>query len=244
MARPLAMLAAVFFKGSTHMKYTNDIISAHKALTECGTPATSSNILAVVEKNHPECRAILTDKGVGQTLRSMGFVTRRTSKNRVWMKLKRRQQHGPVYTYFVQGHPLTPVKIGRARNIGKRLAALQTANYQKLRFLLVLEGDLESDLHCLFAKHRIEGEWFHWCDEIKQFIYSQKQKRHGCWHLVNVYCTSEERQMFNEWHAKAYLALDKLTDWVRNTSVKFDVDIPEELQVLQDYVCQVPWLED
>ena len=227
-----------------YMNYKKDIVLAQQKLVECGSPATSSNILQIVEAYNPGCRTILTNKAVGKTLRSMGFVIRRTAKNRVWVKPDRRQAEEPFYTYFVQGHPLTPVKIGRAKDVERRLSELQTANYQKLRFLLVLKGDLESDLHDLFSEHRIEGEWFRWCDEIKEFIYSQNQGRHGCWHLVNVYCTSKEREMFNEWHAKAYLALNKLIDWVRDASFKLDVDIPKELQDVNDYLCQVPWLED
>ena len=231
-------------KGLLNMKYRNEIVLAQQKLVECGSPATSSNILQILEAYNPECQTFLTNKAVGKTLRSMGFVVRRTKKNRVWVKPKQTEGDGPFYTYFVQGHPLTPVKIGRAKDVDRRLSELQTANYQKLRLLLVLKGDLESDLHDLFSKHRIDGEWFRWCDEIKEFIYSQNQGRNGCWHLVNVYCTSKEREMFNDWHAKAYLALDKLTDWIRHTSLKFDVDIPEDLEVLQDYLCQVPWLED
>ena len=57
-----------------------------------------------------------------------------------------------------------PLKIGIAGNLQDRLDALQTAHYEDLEVLFVVEMDrpreLEKALHRRFREYRIRGEWF------------------------------------------------------------------------------------
>ena len=63
--------------------------------------------------------------------------------------------------YFVQNPANSAVKIGRTRNLEKRLATLRTA-IPDLLYIGSFPGDAraEADLHASFADDRIAGEWF------------------------------------------------------------------------------------
>ncbi len=65
------------------------------------------------------------------------------------------------------------VKIGVAVDPYERLAKLQTANPEDLRFLGYLASEsplqLEAELHRRFRDSHIRGEWFDWSDEILAF---------------------------------------------------------------------------
>ena len=63
------------------------------------------------------------------------------------------------------------VKIGKADCPLSRFDALQTASPTPLAMLGCIEADAseEKRLHERFAAHRVNGEWFRWCDEIAAF---------------------------------------------------------------------------
>lgn len=65
-----------------------------------------------------------------------------------------------------------PLKIGVTRDIGQRVAALQSGCAEPIRVLAVVEqvGDLtERALHKRFAEHRQSGEWFAAAPELLAF---------------------------------------------------------------------------
>ena len=67
--------------------------------------------------------------------------------------------------YFIQAGDNGPVKIGYSLNKNttyKRLSALQTAHYEDLRVVKMMDGGRaeESNLHFIFRKLRINREWF------------------------------------------------------------------------------------
>lgn len=147
-----------------------------------------------------------------------------------------------MWTYFIQGPPLSPVKIGRARDVASRVASLQTGTPHELRALLVLEGDREEEMHCRFRKHRVRGEWFLWCDEIRDFLRGHYRNEPRVWSMVNAYCTESERQEFNEWRSRATVAAIEARDWARSVAFAIGRDIPEEFNELVDAMCGVPSL--
>ena len=63
---------------------------------------------------------------------------------------------------MIQGKPGTPIKVGTAQDVLKRLKGLQTGNPQELRLLYVLLGNhrLEWNLHKRIWRNRVRGEWF------------------------------------------------------------------------------------
>ncbi len=93
-----------------------------------------------------------------------------------------------MYVYFIQsGHDKkAPVKIGVAKNIQRRLEALQTANYEKLLLIAQIECanraeayNIESYLHKELSNRNIRGEWFATCmrrvDDLMKKWYTDKQ---------------------------------------------------------------------
>lgn len=80
------------------------------------------------------------------------------------------------HVYFIQSASGSgPIKIGKARDVTRRLASLQTGNHDKLHVIGVIEnggGDLERSLHEQFAKYRLHGEWFSPADELIEYIRS------------------------------------------------------------------------
>lgn len=72
-----------------------------------------------------------------------------------------KQESRQSFVYFIrcgQG----AIKIGRAFDVHARLRELQVGNPERLELLHCLDGgsNLEATLHQLFAKHRLQGEWF------------------------------------------------------------------------------------
>ena len=79
--------------------------------------------------------------------------------------------------YFIRAKDSGNIKIGYSENPKKRKAGLQTAHYEELEFVGIMDGTLkdEAKLHEKFSRSNIRGEWFHPSPEILEFI-SQYQK--------------------------------------------------------------------
>ena len=71
------------------------------------------------------------------------------------------------YVYFIHSEQSNAIKIGRAKNIEKRLKSLQTAHPHELKVIKSFKvrgvkaaRDLENSLHQKFNHLRLSGEWF------------------------------------------------------------------------------------
>lgn len=68
------------------------------------------------------------------------------------------------WIYIIGSSPSDPIKIGRARHVGQRLANLQSGNPLPLKLLAAFFTDSpateERALHRRFHEHRMTGEWF------------------------------------------------------------------------------------
>jgi len=64
--------------------------------------------------------------------------------------------------YFIQAGDKGAVKIGFAKDVEKRFAALQTGNHETLRLLKEIQGEieLEQEIHSLLKKYHVRGEWY------------------------------------------------------------------------------------
>jgi len=80
---------------------------------------------------------------------------------------------GEGCVYFLYAPNNKAVKIGKTTNLKNRLKSFKTT-LPGAKLLGVIESqspyELESDLHRRFAEYSIQGEWFTYCDEIKEFI--------------------------------------------------------------------------
>ena len=81
------------------------------------------------------------------------------------------------FIYFIFNNDSNAIKIGRAKNVSKRLQALQTSSPAVLKLLktIPVEGlaatrSLELALHEQFKALRINGEWFRADTALKEYI--------------------------------------------------------------------------
>jgi hypothetical protein len=78
-------------------------------------------------------------------------------------------------TYFIEGEE-GKIKIGKAKNVQRRLCQLQTGSASPLKLLHVLYEDREANLHKRFAHLRIPGgEWFRSSPALLEFIQRLKE---------------------------------------------------------------------
>ncbi len=74
--------------------------------------------------------------------------------------------------YFIQSGDSGPIKIGVSVSVDTRLKNIQVYHPLPLRVIGLIEGTVkkEHEVHTLFAKHRLRGEWFSPSPEILAFI--------------------------------------------------------------------------
>lgn len=74
-------------------------------------------------------------------------------------------------TYIIRAGLTGPVKIGKADDVERRRATLQTAHHEELVVLRVIDTafDAEPVMHKQFAHLRIRGEWFDFDPEMLTF---------------------------------------------------------------------------
>lgn len=74
--------------------------------------------------------------------------------------------------YFIQPVDGGSIKIGKANSPPDRLRELQTGSPDRLKIIGMMQGDeaTEYALHDLFARHRLDGEWFSPDDDLTEFI--------------------------------------------------------------------------
>lgn len=72
-----------------------------------------------------------------------------------------------MFIYLIQNKETGHFKIGRTKNINKRIKQLQTGSSGELVLVDKFESDfaskLESYLHNIYSCYNINGEWFDLC---------------------------------------------------------------------------------
>lgn len=74
--------------------------------------------------------------------------------------------------YFLLSGDRKAVKIGTSKVVNLRLASLNGASHRPVRLLAAINGTRanEIELHRRFAKYRMNGEWFRYEGELKDYI--------------------------------------------------------------------------
>ena len=80
--------------------------------------------------------------------------------------------------YFIKNGSDNHIKIGYAKDPGKRLKELQTGSPYPLELLLTIDGDIkkEKSLHNKFKSLSVKGEWFKPEKKLLDFIGDNKSK--------------------------------------------------------------------
>lgn len=74
--------------------------------------------------------------------------------------------------YIILDEDVNNLKIGRSKNVKARLNQLQIANSHKLKLLLTIpkKGYMERELHEVFKRFKVKGEWFESDKRIFDYI--------------------------------------------------------------------------
>lgn len=90
-----------------------------------------------------------------------------TSSNRTYSIDGDKTSHRSEFIYFILNRDSNAIKIGRTKNVAKRLRTLQTSSPAKLELIKSVQVEgfdevrmLEQALHKQFNDIRLSGEWF------------------------------------------------------------------------------------
>lgn len=76
------------------------------------------------------------------------------------------------FIYLIQGEVRTPIKVGHAHNVSRRLRELQCSNPAELHVLDVVPGTeaTERQMHKHLAPYRLRHEWFRYEEAIAAWM--------------------------------------------------------------------------
>lgn len=74
--------------------------------------------------------------------------------------------------YFVQHGCCGPIKIGKTRDIEKRMSTMEADAPEPLKLVLMLSDATEAQMHKRFAGLRGRGEWFKPAPQLVEFVNS------------------------------------------------------------------------
>lgn len=79
-------------------------------------------------------------------------------------------------TYFIKNRETGLLKIGRSRDPESRAKALQCGAGAGLDIILIINEDVEQELHSRFSNDRAFGEWFHHSSAIEEYIRVKREE--------------------------------------------------------------------
>jgi len=73
--------------------------------------------------------------------------------------------------YFIRGKESGNIKIGYSADPEQRKSNLQTANYEELEFIGIMDGSIEDEakIQEMFSTFNIRGEWYRPAQEVVAF---------------------------------------------------------------------------
>ena len=73
--------------------------------------------------------------------------------------------------YFIRGKESGNIKIGYSADPEQRKSNLQTANYEELEFIGIMDGSIEDEakIQEMFSTFNIRGEWYRSAQEVVAF---------------------------------------------------------------------------
>lgn len=75
------------------------------------------------------------------------------------------------HTYIIRGQLTGRFKVGKAKDVAKRVKDMQVGSPDTLEVVVVLEGARwEKVLHCRLKAHHSHGEWFEWNDGSAEIV--------------------------------------------------------------------------
>lgn len=130
------------------------------------------------------------------------------------------------WVYVIQIGSDGPVKIGTARDVGKRLSQLQGASVELLHLRAAVRGgmELEKKLHRDLSRHRLRGEWFQMCEEVAALIETADNREYpGTIFKPHVGERMPPDEAYKIWVDKRFLvrdALPKMLGWTYHQALR------------------------
>ena len=109
----------------------------------------------------PSCQAHDWEDAIKETILRFGI------------SLKRMDIQDVYFIATVTHKKLKQVKIGVAKDVFARLAEFQTGNPTRLEIIAIVPGggcNLEKELHRMFRRSKVLGEWFNWTVPMQEWI--------------------------------------------------------------------------
>jgi hypothetical protein len=80
--------------------------------------------------------------------------------------------------YFIEAGQGGPIKIGRSRDVAKRVKGIRVGSPWGAEIVAVVSGRGADEplWHRAFDHCRMSGEWFTWCPELDQAIKAKQRK--------------------------------------------------------------------
>ncbi len=80
--------------------------------------------------------------------------------------------------YFIRGKESGNIKIGFSTSPDKRKSNLQTAHYEELEFIGIMNGTLddEAKIKVMFLEFNIRGEWYRPVQEVMDYVKKNANK--------------------------------------------------------------------
>ncbi|MBE0681707.1 MAG: GIY-YIG nuclease family protein [Anaerolineales bacterium] len=80
--------------------------------------------------------------------------------------------------YFIRGKESGNIKIGFSINPDKRKSNLQTAHYEELEFIGIMNGSLDDEARIkkMFSEFNIRGEWYRPVREVMDYVKKNANK--------------------------------------------------------------------
>jgi hypothetical protein len=105
-----------------------------------------------------------------------------TPSGRTYSLERAKLSHQAYFIYFILNQDSNAIKIGRAKNLEKRLKTLQTSSPARLQLVKFIQVNcldeaeaLEKFLHNQFNALKLTGEWFRAEAELLEYIQNIKE---------------------------------------------------------------------
>lgn len=136
--------------------------------------------------------------------------------------------------YAVRDSLASAVKVGYSDNPSSRLSSLQTANPRTLARLGCIEGNQQEEqaLHRELAPYHIRGEWFIWCEHVKECL-----QQHGFEQIE-----SEPRGQVH-WQTYIPTRMRQLAESVTRWRTRY-VEAKQEAEHWRDRYRELEWITE
>lgn len=176
-------------------------------------PKVESLAPFIEARSAPVADVCRRDGCVESVVKGSRFCKKHLEESFQGRKLACKEQSDKTYIYAIGTPEGEYVKIGRAKDVNRRVAQLQSSNPDELMVLGAFIGRdyIETILHIAFEDYRHRGEWFRRAAPVEGLIdYMKRGATSKIWDMVRVRCEVKpfKRHMITPENAHRYVKRD------------------------------------